>query len=274
GVPDVPKDLFESETESWGDSGDDDSNDDDNAEVTKDVDNDDVDNDADDENEASDIKDDKHVILTTVHDTQKTEVPFQSLFVSSDFENQFLNLDNVLPTDTKLVSMMNIKILPKEVSHYTTLVIQICITTSCENIDLAKCSSQPKSTYEAAASLTEIELKKILFDKIQKSKSYRGAQERKYLYDALVKSNKLDKYLFESYGKVYSLKRDREDKDKYEDPSVGYDQGLKKQKTSTNDEPSRRSKSKESKSSSSKGSKSQPKASRKSAQQRNQCLRL
>nr|GFC68439.1 hypothetical protein [Tanacetum cinerariifolium] len=61
-----------------------------------------------------------------------------------------------------------------------------------------------------------------------KSKSYRGAQEHKELYDALVKSYKLDKDLFESYGKAYSLKRDHEDKDKDEDPHAGSDQGLKK----------------------------------------------
>ncbi|GJR20193.1 hypothetical protein Tco_0968720 [Tanacetum coccineum] len=127
-------------------------------------------------------------------------------------------------------------------------------------------SSQPKSTYEADASLTEFELKKILLDKIQKSKSYRGAQEHKDLYDALIKSYKLDKDLFESYGKVYSLKRDREDKDKDEDPPAGSDQGLKKRKTNKDIEPSRGSKSKESKSSSSKGTKSQPKSSGKSAQ--------
>ncbi|GKE87267.1 hypothetical protein Tco_1564742, partial [Tanacetum coccineum] len=139
------------------------------------------------------------------------------------------------------------EILPKEVSDYTTPVIQSSITESLENIVLAKSSSQPKSTYEAAASLTEFELKKILLDKIQKSKSYRGAQEHKDLYDALVKSYKLDKDLFESYGKVYSLKRDREDKDKDEDPPAGSDQGLKKQKTSKDAEPSRGSKSKESK---------------------------
>nr|GEW67866.1 hypothetical protein [Tanacetum cinerariifolium] len=48
-----------------------------------------------------------------------------------------------------------------------------------------KSSSQPKSTYEAAASLTEFELKKILLDKIQKIKSYRGTQEHKDLYNAL-----------------------------------------------------------------------------------------
>ncbi|GKD41524.1 hypothetical protein Tco_1261731 [Tanacetum coccineum] len=131
---------------------------------------------------------------------------------------------------------------------------------------MAKSSSQPKSTYEEAASLTEFELKKILLDKIQKSKSYRGAQEHNDLYDALVKSYKLDKDLFKSYGKVYSLKRDQEDKDKNEDPPAGSDQGLKKQKTSKDAEPSIGSKPKESKSCSSKGSRSQPKSSGKSTQ--------
>ncbi|GJT58077.1 reverse transcriptase domain-containing protein [Tanacetum coccineum] len=148
------------------------------------------------------------------------------------------------------------KILPKEVSDSATPVIQNSITESLENIVLAKSSSQPKSTYEEAALLTEFELKKILLDKIQKSKSYRGTQEHKDLYDALVKSYKLEKNLFKSYGKVYSLKRDQEDKDKDEDPPGGSEQGLKKQKTSKDAEPSRGSKSKESKSSSSKGSKS------------------
>ncbi|GJR00770.1 hypothetical protein Tco_0523754 [Tanacetum coccineum] len=135
-----------------------------------------------------------------------------------------------------------------------------------QNVVLAKSSSQRKSTYEAAASLTEFELKKILLDKMQKSKSYRAAQEHRDLYDALVKSYKLDKDLFESYGKAYSLKRDREDKDKNEDPPAGSDQGLKRRKTSKDVEPSKGSKSKESKSSSSKGTKSQPKSSGKSAQ--------
>ncbi|GKA77821.1 hypothetical protein Tco_0784358 [Tanacetum coccineum] len=129
---------------------------------------------------------------------------------------------------------------------------------------MAKSSSQPKSTYEATASLTEFELKKILLDKIQKSKSYRGAQEHKDLYDALVKYYKLEKDLFESYGNVYSLKRDREDKDKYEDPSAGSDQELKKRKTSKDVEPPKGYKSNDSKSSSSKGTKSQPKSSGKS----------
>nr|GFA00029.1 hypothetical protein [Tanacetum cinerariifolium] len=51
---------------------------------------------------------------------------------------------------------------------FATLVIQSTITKSLANVVLVKSSSQPKSTYEATASLTEFELKKILLDKMQK----------------------------------------------------------------------------------------------------------
>ncbi|GKD08346.1 hypothetical protein Tco_1188031, partial [Tanacetum coccineum] len=70
----------------------------------------------------------------------------------------------------------------------------------------------------------------------------------------------LDKSLFSTYDKVYSLKRSRKDKDKDEDPSAGSDRGLKKRKTSNDAEPIKGSKTKESKSGSSKGTKSQSKS--------------
>nr|GEZ14444.1 hypothetical protein [Tanacetum cinerariifolium] len=134
-----------------------------------------------------------------------------------------------------------------EVSDFASPVIQSAINESLENVILAKSSFQPKLTYEAAASLTEFELKKIFLDKMKKSKLYRAAPEHRELYDGLVKSYKLDKDLFESYGKTYSLKRDRKDKDKDEDPPAGSDQGLKKQKTRKDVEPPKGSKSKDTK---------------------------
>ncbi|GKA24632.1 hypothetical protein Tco_0710665 [Tanacetum coccineum] len=160
------------------------------------------------------------------------------------------------------------QILPKEVSDFATPVIQSTISESLKNVVLAKSSSQPQSTYEAIASLIKFELKKILLDKMQKSQSCRGAKEHKELYDGLVKSYKLDNDLFESYGKAYSLKRGREDKDKDEDPPAGSDQGMKRQKTSKDAKSLKGSKSKESKStSSSKGTThSQPKSYGKSAE--------
>ncbi|GJU96322.1 hypothetical protein Tco_1321078 [Tanacetum coccineum] len=75
-------------------------------------------------------------------------------------------------------------------------------------------SSQPQSSYEAAATLIEFELKKILIDKMDKSKSYLAAPEHRECYEGLIKSYDLDKTIFSTY-----------------------DRGLKKRKTSKDAEP-------------------------------------
>ncbi|GKC88045.1 retrovirus-related pol polyprotein from transposon TNT 1-94 [Tanacetum coccineum] len=155
------------------------------------------------------VIEDAHATLTS---SQKTEGLKQSSSVSSDFASKFLNLDNVLPVIDEVASMMNAKtpheelstqappnllvpvmaipetstiyILPKEISDFATLVIQSTTNESLENVVLVKSSSQPQSTYEVASSLTEFELKKILLDKLEKSKSYRAAEQHRDLYDA------------------------------------------------------------------------------------------
>ncbi|GJY22306.1 hypothetical protein Tco_0394872 [Tanacetum coccineum] len=113
------------------------------------------------------------------------------------------------------------------------------IQESLEDVVLAKYSSQPQSSYETAATLTEFELKKILIDKMDKSESYLAALEQRECYEELRKSYDLDKSLFSIYDKVYSLKRSQKDKDKDEDPSAGLDRGLKKRKTSKDAEPTK-----------------------------------
>ncbi|GKB96356.1 hypothetical protein Tco_0982493 [Tanacetum coccineum] len=100
-----------------------------------------------------------------------------------------------------------------------------------EVVVLAKSSSQPKSTYAAAASLSDFELTKILMDKMEEHKSYLRAEYKKELYDALVKSYNTNKDLFETYGEVFTLKRSRDDKDKDQDPSTGSDRGTKRRKS-------------------------------------------
>ncbi|GJR22483.1 hypothetical protein Tco_0971010 [Tanacetum coccineum] len=157
------------------------------------------------------------------------------------------------------------QILPQEVSNFAPPVIEKLIKESRDEVTLAKVSSQPQSTYEAASTLTEFELKKILLDKMEKSESYLTAPEHRDCYDGLKKSYALDKDFFYSYD-VYSLKRGRKDKDKDEDPSAGSDRGLKKRKTSKDAEPTTGLKKKDSTSGSSKGTKSQPKSTIKSVQ--------
>ncbi|GKA93601.1 hypothetical protein Tco_0815587 [Tanacetum coccineum] len=157
------------------------------------------------------------------------------------------------------------QILPQEVSNFASPVIEKLINESRDEVTLAKVSSQPQSTYEAASTLTEFELKKILLDKMEKSESYLTAPKHRDCYDGLKKSYSLDKDLFFSYD-VYSLKRSRKDKNKDEDPSAGSDRGLKKRKLSKDAEPTIGPKKKDSTSGSYKGTKSQPKSSRKSIQ--------
>ncbi|GJZ97973.1 hypothetical protein Tco_0670426 [Tanacetum coccineum] len=131
------------------------------------------------------------------------------------------------------------QILPQEVSNFAPPVIEKLINESRDEVTLAKVSLQPQSTYEAASTLTEFELKKILLDKIEKNESYLTAPEHRDCYD---------------------------DKDKDEDPSAGSDRGLKKRKLSKDAKPTTGLKKKDSTSGSSKGTKSQPKSSRKSVQ--------
>ncbi|GJY29067.1 hypothetical protein Tco_0404834 [Tanacetum coccineum] len=67
-------------------------------------------------------------------------------------------------------------------------------------------SSQLQSSYEAAATLTEFELKKILIDKMDKSESYLAVPEHRECYEGLIKSYDLDKTLFSTYDKSGSSK--------------------------------------------------------------------
>ncbi|GJX33850.1 hypothetical protein Tco_0245407, partial [Tanacetum coccineum] len=158
------------------------------------------------------------------------------------------------------------QILLEEVSNFAPLlpVIQKMVKESLEDVVLAKESSQPQSSYEAAATLIEFELKKILIDKMDRSESYLAALEHRECYEGLKKSYDLDKTIFSTYGKVYSLKRSRKDKD--EVPSAGSDRGLKKRKTGKDAAPATGPKAKESQSGSSKGGKSQSKSFGKSVQ--------
>ncbi|GJV43774.1 hypothetical protein Tco_1428310 [Tanacetum coccineum] len=74
---------------------------------------------------------------------------------------------------------------------------------------------------------------------MDKSESYLAAPEHRECYKGLIESYDLDKTIFSTYGKVYSLKRSRKDKDKDEDPSAGSDRGLKKRNTSKDAEPTK-----------------------------------
>nr|GEX15846.1 hypothetical protein [Tanacetum cinerariifolium] len=70
-------------------------------------------------------KEDAHVTLTLVLDTQKADEPVQSSSVSSDFTSKLLNIENPSPTDNEIASLMETSArhttaVPKITSSFTT----------------------------------------------------------------------------------------------------------------------------------------------------------
>nr|GEU74314.1 hypothetical protein [Tanacetum cinerariifolium] len=197
-----------------------------------------------DENDSNNEDDSRKVVEFKRNDPLNTQVTapvdehLDSRIGSTRDEFMSYLLSSITTTITKQVKSQLPQILPKEVFNFVPSVIKIIVTELLEHAVQAKESSQPKFTYEAAATLIEFELKKILIDKIDKKKS-----------------------LFSTYDEVYSLKKSQKDKDKDEDISTGSDRGLKKRKTSKDAEPTTGLKTKELKSGSSKGGKSQSKSS-------------
>ncbi|GKE65325.1 hypothetical protein Tco_1519486, partial [Tanacetum coccineum] len=116
---------------------------------------------------------------------------------AQDEKNEYIGLvDTSMRTIIKEeVNTQLPQILPQAVSDFATLVIERNVTESLEAAVLARSSSQPKSTYEAAASLFEFELTKILLDKMEESKSHLRDDYKKKLYDALVESYNTEKDL-------------------------------------------------------------------------------
>ncbi|GJQ99003.1 hypothetical protein Tco_0521988 [Tanacetum coccineum] len=82
-----------------------------------------------------------------------------------------------------------------------------------------------KMSYAVAISLLELELKKILIDKMEENNSIDKFDVQKNLYKALLKAYNSDNDLLSSYGEVVTLKRGRDDQDKDEEPSTGSNRG-------------------------------------------------
>nr|GFA25895.1 hypothetical protein [Tanacetum cinerariifolium] len=78
---------------------------------------------------------------------------------------------------------------------------------------LTRSSNSSRTSYAVEADLTEMELKKILIEKMEGNKSIQRSDEQRNLYKALVDAYEADKTILESYGDTSILKRRRGDDD-------------------------------------------------------------
>nr|GFA36901.1 hypothetical protein [Tanacetum cinerariifolium] len=107
--------------------------------------------------------------------------------------------------------------------------IEESVNATLEAEVLTRSSHSSRTSYAVAADLSEMELKKILIEKIEGNKSIQRSDEQRNLYKALVEAYDADKTILDNYGESTILKQRREDDDQ-EGPSAGSDRGSKRQR--------------------------------------------
>nr|GEX43176.1 hypothetical protein [Tanacetum cinerariifolium] len=114
------------------------------------------------------------------------------------------------------------KILPK-IEQFVNEQLKVEVLTRSSNLS--------KTSYAVAADLSEMELKKILIEKMEGNKSIHRSDEEKNLYKTLVVAYESNKIILDTYGVTVTLKRHRDDDaDKDEKPSAGSDRGSKRRR--------------------------------------------
>nr|GFA03207.1 hypothetical protein [Tanacetum cinerariifolium] len=102
--------------------------------------------------------------------------------------------------------------------------IEESVNATLEAKVLTRSSHSSRTSYAIGADLSEMELKKILIEKMEGNKSIQRSNEQRNLYKVLVEAYDADKAILETYGDSTILKRRREDDDQ-EGPSAGSDRG-------------------------------------------------
>nr|GEZ91016.1 hypothetical protein [Tanacetum cinerariifolium] len=112
-------------------------------------------------------------------------------------------------------------------------VSKILLKTMNEQLEakvLTRSSNSSKTSYVVAADLSELELKKILIEKIESNKSIHLSDEQRNLSKALVDAYECDKIILDTYRDTVMLKRRHDDADKDEEPFAGSDRGSKRKR--------------------------------------------
>ncbi|GJV91198.1 hypothetical protein Tco_1539011 [Tanacetum coccineum] len=114
-----------------------------------------------------------------------------------------------------------------EVSKITPQIEKL-VNEQLESEVLVRSSKEAKTSHAVAANLSELELKKILIDKMEANKSISRSDIQRQLYKALVDAYEADKILLDTYGDTVTIKRPRDGADDDQEPSAGTDRGSKR----------------------------------------------
>ncbi|GJS71065.1 hypothetical protein Tco_0703906 [Tanacetum coccineum] len=207
-------------------------------------------------------------LANKMHEAVKIAVQLQSERLRDEAQAENADFLNKLDDNIKKIIKDQVK---EQVKAKVSKILQKIEKTVNEQLKtkVLTCSSnESKTSHAIAANLSELELKKILIDKMESNKSIHRSDEQKNLYKALVDAYESDKLILDTYGDTVSFKRHRDDEDKDEEPSAGSNRGSKRRRAGKEPESTSAPKEKTSKTTgkSTEGSKSHHKSAGESAQ--------
>nr|GEY65065.1 hypothetical protein [Tanacetum cinerariifolium] len=209
--------------------------------------------------QATQVIEDTYVIMTVV----TPKVQQQSSLVSSGFiskmfnPNPYTGIDSILNLNTESTSLADVPVTTND-----EILPSSSVSEQLEAEVLIRSSNKAKTSHTVAANLSELELKKILIDKMENNKSIDRSVQYETLYKALVDAYESDNDILATYKDTVTLKRRRDDEDDDEEPSTGSNRGSKRRRARKEPESSSEPKEKSSKSTgkSNKGKKSHQKS--------------
>ncbi|GJT25687.1 reverse transcriptase zinc-binding domain-containing protein [Tanacetum coccineum] len=201
-------------------------------------------------------------LANKMHEAIKTTIQLQSDRLRDESQSENVDFINKLDDNIKKIIKDQVK---EQVKAQVSKILSYIKNTVNEQLkaEVLTCSSnESKTSRPIAANLSELELKKILIDKMESNKSIHRSNEQKNFYKALVDTYESDKLILDTYGDTISFKRGRDDEDKDEEPSAGSNRGSKRKRAGKELELTSAPKEKTSKttSKSTKGSKSHHKS--------------
>nr|GEW28266.1 hypothetical protein [Tanacetum cinerariifolium] len=177
--------------------------------------------------EGHDVEDDNEELYRDVNiNLEAGQIQSDRLRDEAQAENEeFLNkldenIQKIIKEQVKeQVKVQVSKILPK---------IKKIVSEQLEAEVLTRSSNSSKTSYVMAVDLSELELKKILIEKMESNKSIHKSDQQRNLYKALVDAYECDKIILDTYRDSVTFKRCRNDADKDEEPSArSYRRGAK-----------------------------------------------
>ncbi|GJR73307.1 hypothetical protein Tco_0085672 [Tanacetum coccineum] len=207
-------------------------------------------------------------LANKMHEAVKTVVQLQSERLRD--EAQAENADFINKLDDNIKKIIKNQVMEQVKAQVSKILPKIKKTVN-EQLGaeiLTRSSNESKTSHAVAANLYELELKKILIDKMESNKSIHRSNEQKNLYKALVDAYESDKLILDTYGDTVSFKRRGDDEDKDKEPSAGSNWGSKRRRAGKEPESTSAPKEKTSKASgkSTEGSKSHHKSAGESTQ--------